>query len=277
MAKNVEVVTKYHFRKEGVLGQQGYDLIQEVQHCCLNLFKVKNEEGCGVVDSDENIVVPMIFEDVNQCGFGEDFIPIKKNGKWGFFNLMKKKVEIRPVFDEVKAFINGLAPVCINKKWGAIDKKGNMVLEPKYLLDFYFFDDFAIVFEGGEISYTVWNHRRIVSNSNCKIINKEGYEYITDKKNIQRKGDNIFTITTNVNGKDIVSIKQFVPYPDYIVVIDNGNYIETVSTAPASSIVTQCYKYSGGGIWSAIDYTGKSIQISDSVLQKAKEDLLAKN
>ena len=36
-------------------------------------------------------------------------------------------------------------------------------------------------------------------------------------------------------------------------------------------------KYVGGGTWSAIDYTGKTITIPNSELQKLKENLITNN
>lgn len=71
-----------------------------------------------------------------------------------------------------------LLPVAMGKKWGMIDADGNVIIQPKYLLDSHFVGDFAIVFEGG--SYEYGRNCRLISNSNCKIVNKKGHGIVTD-------------------------------------------------------------------------------------------------
>ena len=67
-----------------------------------------------------------------------------------------------------------------------ISSNGILVLEVKYLLESYFEDDFAIVFEGGICRRGPWNSVKI-SESNCKLVDKKGYELVSgcslDKQN----------------------------------------------------------------------------------------------
>lgn len=53
------------------------------------------------------------------------------NGKWGFYDR-NKNIVIKPIYDEVKVFGEGLAGVKIKNKWGFIDRNGSMVVKPTY-------------------------------------------------------------------------------------------------------------------------------------------------
>lgn len=299
--KKVEVVKRYHFRRDGVEDTQGYDWIGK--KCAAGLYPVELNGKLGFADRNGEIVVPIIYDTLGTCNdtisscddtylnlrknkleglvkndgtvvvefkwpdmqlwkLSEDLIPVAIGKKWGFANVKTGKTQVEPAYDEVEFFINGFAPVRIEDKWGIIDKDGNMIIEPKYLIKFWFECDFANVFEGGSVQYCGRSYG--ISDSNCKIVNKKGYEIITDCSWIDRVGFNMFSITTEKDGKQITTIKQFIPLSDYIVVIDGGEYVGGYYKT----------KYLGGE-WSAIDYTGKPIEIPESELQKVKHKLLS--
>ena len=54
--------------------------------------------------------------------FPNKFGYIDKTGKW----------VIKPIYDDAKDFINGVAIVKTNRGYGAINKSGEIVVEPKY-------------------------------------------------------------------------------------------------------------------------------------------------
>jgi hypothetical protein len=56
---------------------------------------------------------------------------ISQNGKWGFIDE-KGKIVINPQFDDVSSFSEGLSGVKIGDKWGFIDKKGKIVINPQF-------------------------------------------------------------------------------------------------------------------------------------------------
>ena len=325
--KNFDVVRRYHFRKNGVVDSQGYDWIGEARY---GLYPVELDGKLGFADNNGKIVIPVIynteyhinntiqigneeffnlrknglyglvrhdgtvavdfcFEGIHLDKLSERLIPVSINRKWGFVNVKTGKTQIKPEYDEVGPFRGGFAPVCLNHKWGMISSNGILVLEVKYLLESYFEDDFAIVFEGGICRRGPWNSVKI-SESNCKLVDKKGYELVSGCSWINKTGVNTFTISKMVdNSRKVEMVKQFLPFSDYIVVIDNGKYESGYITTDGrfsrrfiydaelgiDSIHYPNARYLGGGTWSVIDYTGKEITIPESELQKIKESLLA--
>ena len=102
-----------------------------------------------------NLAVPMTFGsgkiDYEQCGkkyvctyqfvikpkfdviypFYEGIARVAVNGKSGFINK-KGKLVIKPKFDSAGIFSDGLAGVKVNGKWGFVNKKGQFVIKPKF-------------------------------------------------------------------------------------------------------------------------------------------------
>lgn len=324
--KKFDVVRRYHFRRNGVVDSQGYDWIGEARY---GLYPVELDGKLGFADNNTKIVIPILydtehhindtvqigneeffdlrkeglyglirhdgtiavdfcFEDIHLDKLSEDLVPVSINKKWGFVNVKTGKTQIRPTYDEVGSFRGGFAPVCLNSKWGMISSNGSIVLETKYLLESYFENDFAVVFEGGICRRGAWNSIRI-SESNCKLVDKQGYELISGCSWINKTGVNTYTFSKMQDSHKVEMVKQFLPFPDYIVVIDNGKYDSGYITTDGrfskrfiydevlgiDSIHYPNARYRGGGTWSVIDYTGKEITIPENELQKIKEALLA--
>lgn len=239
----------------------------------------------GLIRTDGTVAIECQWGDMSLDKLSEDLIPVARRRKWGFANVKTGKTQVQPAFDKVEPFENGFAPFCNNEKWGVIDKDGNIVVQARYLLPPYFFEgDFAIAFEGGSYRAT-GKHQLGISNSNCKIVNKKGYEIVTDCSWIKRTGVNTFRITRELNGESVTTEKQFIAFPDYIIVIDDGEYqggyITTEGKYSERDVRGSTYypsaKYIGGGTWSAIDYTNKAIRIRKSKLRNVKENLLMDN
>ena len=67
------------------------------------------------------------------CGNQNKFLPILQDGKWGYIDK-KGRIVIEPQLDVTYAgfFSDGLAAVNIGSKWGFINEKGDMVISPQY-------------------------------------------------------------------------------------------------------------------------------------------------
>ena len=69
-------------------------------------------------------------------GAGE-LCPKKVGGKIGFVNP-DGKLKIKPEFDEVLPFSDGLAAARVNARWGFIDSSGHFAIAPRFDAAFYF-------------------------------------------------------------------------------------------------------------------------------------------
>ena len=67
----------------------------------------------------------------------DGIIAYMANGKWGFVDT-KGKVVIEPECDRAKSFSDGLAAVCKDGLWGFIDREGNIAIAYQYLDADYF-------------------------------------------------------------------------------------------------------------------------------------------
>ena len=85
-------------------------------------------------------IAPCLAQKINT----QKLIPYEQNDKWGFINS-KGEIVIKPQFDEVNPFSEGLARVEINLKNGFIDTSGKFVIEPQYYIAFSFSEGVAAV------------------------------------------------------------------------------------------------------------------------------------
>ena len=83
----------------------------------------------------------------------------ESNGKWGFKDSTGMVI-IKPRFDAVLWFSEGLCPVKIKDKWGFINKNGTVVIQPKYGSARTFCNGYSVV----------------VTNNLWGVINKKGEE-----------------------------------------------------------------------------------------------------
>ena len=76
-------------------------------------------------------------DDIDIC-VNAEHIAFQKNGKWGFVNA-KGKVVLEPQYAKAKSFANGYAAVCNeNALWGFINEEYALVIDYQYKDAFYF-------------------------------------------------------------------------------------------------------------------------------------------
>jgi hypothetical protein len=171
--------------KFGVIDAKGNEIIAFQYDDIRNdfsdtIFKAKSNDKWGVIEIHNNLIFPFVFNDkdylylFHECGYGkieevvykldyktkemtptkfndvhvyyEDFPEVKVDGKYGFMNK-KGEIVIQPVYQDVSHFNYGMAAVKIDGKWGFIDTLGNMVIKPLF--------DYAMSFGFGNIKYAV--------------------------------------------------------------------------------------------------------------------------
>jgi hypothetical protein len=102
-------------------------------------FQHVNSSPVGGGDSkslliDKNGKVIFEGEDLGLDGFLEGVAPVKKQGKWGYVDITGKFV-IQPQFDDVRSFSEGLAAVMIGEDWGYVDHTGKLVIPAKFRIE----------------------------------------------------------------------------------------------------------------------------------------------
>ena len=123
-------------------------------------FRVHNKQNkWGFIDKDSTIVIPFEYDFLNPF---ENGLAYAKNGRKEFF-ITKKNLKLEGDFDEVRIFSFGLAGVRKNRKWGFIDEKGKLIIQPIY----------------DEVQYfTVNGLCPVVKNGKSGFIDKTGKEII---------------------------------------------------------------------------------------------------
>lgn len=91
---------------------------------------IKNNNIYGLMNSSGKIVIPFEYEKIKFLNL-QSLIPAKKNGKWGYIDIKNREI-INFKYDEVNFFSEDLAAVVMDKKVGFINKKGDIVINPKF-------------------------------------------------------------------------------------------------------------------------------------------------
>ncbi|WP_281631934.1 WG repeat-containing protein [Flavobacterium luteolum] len=84
-------------------------------------FLAKNGNKITVVDFNNNVLLPPIYEDYSKLGYRNIFI--KDKGKYGYFDL-ETGTEIKPKYDFLKYSYDDLLKVKLKGKWGYINTTG---------------------------------------------------------------------------------------------------------------------------------------------------------
>jgi hypothetical protein len=155
------IVIQLKFNRENVMSWQGLELFGE-QEFSEGLSAVISGAKYGYIDKTGKWVIDTIFDWAGN--FMEGLAPVEINKKFGYINA-SGKIVIPLIYESAEIFSEGLAAVGIgqgnDKRFGFIDKKGNMVIKPTLLGNAYryAFINEPFVFSNG-IAYTYfpgWN------------------------------------------------------------------------------------------------------------------------
>jgi serine/threonine protein kinase len=96
-----------------------------------------DKEGLIDINGNWTITLPEFYW-INDFYEGLASAKLSQNGKYGFINIKGKWI-IKPKFDDIGDFNNGLARAQLKGKCGFIDKKGNWIIRPEfdYIRDFH--------------------------------------------------------------------------------------------------------------------------------------------
>ncbi|MGM0667763.1 MAG: caspase family protein, partial [Bacteroidota bacterium] len=110
------------------------------------LFKKNKDQRWGLVNADEDWVISPVYEDIKN--FAEGLAPVKINERWGYINR-KGEIVIEPAYDDAFVFTHGLGCVEINGKYGCVNTSGTVVINPDFdkPLYFHFAEDYYTIDE----------------------------------------------------------------------------------------------------------------------------------
>jgi len=90
----------------------------------------KTENGRGRLNAKGDTIIPPKYLSTGNLS-NKMYIVQDKNEKWGAYNE-KGELVIKPQFDNLWHFYDGVANFSLNKKWGFVNKKGKIMIDPKF-------------------------------------------------------------------------------------------------------------------------------------------------
>ena len=125
---------------------------------------------------------------------------------WGYINPTTEEIVIRPKFNEVGEFIGDIAPIKTAKRWGLINRKGQVIVEPTFdELGQFFYSYFsgndsklvALVKNGDNIGFIRTNGKMVNEYDNIGSFNRHGLALVS------KDGKSGFI---NQTGKEIIPL-----------------------------------------------------------------------
>jgi len=91
-----------------------------------HMASVKIDDNFGFINRHGALVIKPLFDEVGACS--ESVFSAMKNDKWGFVDCHTVKWVIFPKYEVVTPFNQGLASVCLNGRWGCVNKYGDEII-----------------------------------------------------------------------------------------------------------------------------------------------------
>jgi hypothetical protein len=159
--------------------------------------KVELNGKYGFIDSDGNVVVPLIY--VWASKFSEGRASVELNYQYGFIDL-DGNVVMSPRYGWASDFHEGRAIVKLNGKYGVIDLEGNEVVPLRYDFIEHFHKGRAIVELNGKFGFVDLDGNEVIP---CwyTYVNRQSYGFST---NIRVSTHNIEHLYYDRDGNPIV-------------------------------------------------------------------------
>lgn len=122
----------------------------------------------GMVGVQGDICISCVYEDVHGTVCA-DYLPFKRNGKWGFLSRDEQTV-VQFKYDDVYRFTDSTFVANLNGKCGLFTYTGKCILEPKYDRIAY-----KVLNKKEDPSYVVLNDKLAVLNSRNEFVTDFAY------------------------------------------------------------------------------------------------------
>ena len=203
-------------------------------------FRVHNKQNkWGFIDKDSSIVIPFEYDFLNPF---ENGLAYAKNGRKEFF-ITKKNLKLEGDFDEVRIFSFGLAGVRKNRKWGFIDEKGKLIIQPIYdKIQYFTVNGLCPVVKNGksgfidktgkEIIPIIYDDARSQQLDDIVIVQKNKRWAFFDNKGKQLSDfvfDEVFSTEHYDFSKDIFDRSQSTYFKNGVVLVRNGKNYEFIN------------------------------------------------
>lgn len=114
----------------------GYDYddikLDDYGFCSMyGLVSAKKGNTWQLLGLDGKSISDELFDDIKLPAAKDEPIAVKLNGKWGFVDI-KGKIIIQPTYRDAGSFSLGLAPVQVNDNWGYINLENELKIESVY-------------------------------------------------------------------------------------------------------------------------------------------------
>lgn len=132
------------------------------------------EKTYGVINSENKIVVPLVYKSIFNSGEKGIFIVKDGTERVGLFSAITQKLLVDPQYFEIEGFSEGLATVKKRKPdfgflWGAVDVNGNIVIPVEY--------DYLGVSSEGLINFQKDNKMGFLDRNNKIVIPAMYYNF----------------------------------------------------------------------------------------------------
>ena len=101
------------------------------QYLADEMYIAKENGAYGIYNKKMKLECALDCEDVDVCT-QDGVFAVKQNGKWGYVNV-KGEMVIEPQFEQARSFSNGLGAVCKNGAWGFVDLTGRVVIDYQFV------------------------------------------------------------------------------------------------------------------------------------------------